>query len=75
MSEVADLKRQIELECVFIHAALYAPALTARHDIIAKKYDRLRAYQERLKVLAGEEIAFQTVTHAYHQVMEGGANP
>jgi len=68
-SEVARLRRQIELECESIHLAMYGYAAVARHQIIEHKYNALGEYQEQLETLVGEEEAANIVRDTYIKVI------
>lgn len=52
-SEVALLRRRIEQECVALRQALDGFAISASHEAIMARYDRLGACQEELEKLIG----------------------
>jgi hypothetical protein len=64
-SEVARLRKQIELECAAMQQALHGFALTALHEIIQRKYESLGHYHEQLEQLVGEKEAALITTEIY----------
>ncbi|HTI15255.1 MAG TPA: hypothetical protein VL461_11920 [Dictyobacter sp.] len=68
-SEVAKLKEQIEHICQAMNQYISGYAVTARHDIINKKYTILGAYQEQLGLLIGEEQALDVVMETYNHLL------
>ena len=69
MSEVARLRKQIELECEAMKQALYGYAIVASHDVINHKYDNLGRYQEELEQHMGKEEANVIVVETYMKVI------
>jgi len=72
-SDVARLREQIERETEAMQQGLYGSAITARHDLIAHRYDAMEQYHNELILLVGQEEAANILTDAYSQVMEKGA--
>ncbi len=70
-SEVARLLKQIELEAQAMQQALNGPAITARHDFIAHRYDSIGGLHEELIPLVGEEQATGLMYDSYRRGMEG----
>ncbi len=69
MSEVARLRRQIELECQSMRLALYGYANVASHEVIERKYKILGKHLEALDKLVGAEEADSIVTETYTRVV------
>ncbi len=69
MSEVARLRRQIELECESMRLALSGYAVVASHKFIEQKYNALGKYQEELEQLVGTEDANRMVVETYAKVV------
>ena len=69
MSEVALLKRQIELECEAMRQAMDGFRVTAAHDIIQHQYDSIGGIQEQLAAIVGEQEAAMITVEAYIQTM------
>lgn len=70
-SEVAQLRRQIELELESLQRGLYALSSGgARHAFINAKMDRVGAYQEVLADQVGENTATRIVCQLYVEAME-----
>ena len=57
MSEVARLRKQIELECEAMRLALYGYAAVASHESIEQRYNNLGRHQEDLERYVGKEEA------------------
>ncbi len=80
-SEVARLREQIELELEAMQRGLHGVAITARHDFIVARLDRLGTYQDKLADQVGYSAATEIVCQLYVQVMEqdmvlsGGSSP
>lgn len=53
MSEVARLRRQIELEYEAAQRALTSPAIIARHDFITQRMENMSRYMSQLVELVG----------------------
>jgi hypothetical protein len=65
-SEVALIRRRIEQECAALRLALDGFAVSASHDAIMARYDRLGACQEELEQLIGpqaSEVVCEVYTH------------
>jgi hypothetical protein len=70
-SEIAEVRRQIELELEAMRRGMSGLALgTARHAFIQARMDRVGACQDRLASHVGEETATQIVCKLYMQTME-----
>jgi hypothetical protein len=70
-SEVAQLRRQIELELEAMERYMTAFAVgTARHEFIRKRMERIGSCQERLAEQVGEMAAAQIVCNIYIETME-----
>ncbi len=65
MSEIAELRRQIELECEAMRLALSGYATVASHEVIEQKYNALGEHQEALGKLVGLEEANRIVVESY----------
>ncbi len=63
-SEVARLRQRIEQECAALRLALDGFAVSASHDAIMARYDRLGACQEELEQLIGSR-ASEVVCEVY----------
>lgn len=68
-SEVARLRRQIELECQAMKLALEGYAAVSNHKVINHRYKMLGEYQEQLEPLVGEQEAQRIVFDTYHEVV------
>ncbi len=65
-SEVARLRRQIELELEAVQRGLYGLASgTARHEFIRERMNRVETYQGQLAQKVGEETANEMVYSMY----------
>lgn len=53
MSEIARLRKQIELECEAMRLALHGYAAVASHKAIEQKYNSLGQHHEALEQLVG----------------------
>lgn len=69
MSEVARLRRQIELECEAMQLAMHGYACVASHQIIEHRYNSLGKYQEDLEKHVGKEEASRIVVETYAKVI------
>ena len=69
MSEVARVRRQIELECEAMRLALSGYAVVGSHTIIEQKYNALGRHQEELEQLVGKEEAKRIVVETYLKVI------
>ena len=70
MSEIARLRKQIELECESMRLALYGYASVASHGFIEQKYKALGRHQEALEQLVGKEEASTIVAETYTRVVK-----
>ena len=70
MSEVARLKKQIEMECEAMKLAMTGFRMTASHDIINHRYDQLGVHYEQLEEIIGEQAAFQVVMGALNAAID-----
>ena len=61
MSEVARLKRQIEMECEAMRLAMTGFRMAASHDVINHQYEQLGEYYESLGKLIGEKQAVEVL--------------
>ena len=69
-SEVARLRQQIELEYEAAMRGLTGTAITAPHEFITARLERIATCHEELKMLVGEQAAIQVVA----EVFEGAGN-
>ena len=69
MSEVARLRRQIELECEAMRLALEGYAAVASHQAIEQRYKNLGKHQEDLEKYVGKEEASSIVVKIYAAVV------
>jgi hypothetical protein len=69
MSEVAQLRRQIELECEAMRLAVYGYAAVASHEAIEQRYTALGKYQDALEQLVGKEEANTIMVGIYARVL------
>jgi hypothetical protein len=69
-SEVARLREQIELELEAMQRGMHGLAITARHDFILARLDRVGTYQDKLADQIGYTEATEIVCQLYVQVME-----
>ncbi len=70
MSEVARLKKQIEMECEAMKLAMTGFRMAASHDIINHRYDQLGVHYERLEEIIGKQAAFQVVMGALNTAID-----
>jgi hypothetical protein len=71
VSEIAQIRQQIELEIDAMRYALSGLALgTARHSFIQTKMERIGACQHSLAHHIGEDAANQLVCSLYVRTME-----
>jgi len=63
-SEVARLRKQLELEAESLMLLSTGFRNTASHEIINAAYDQLGEYQEKLIELVGEQKAAEIVVNA-----------
>jgi hypothetical protein len=69
-SEVARLRRQIELECEALERMAHGFAAVASHAAIMRKYRRIGACQEELARVVGEEASIDMMTGIYNEVVK-----
>jgi len=69
-SEIAQLRQQIELECIAMQQALTGFAIVSKHEIIQKRYEAIGRYQDQLEALVGKTEAALIVIKAYTKGME-----
>ena len=69
MSEVARIRRQIELECGAMRQALSGYAVVASHQVIEQKYNALGKHQEALERLVGKEEASAFIVETYTRLI------
>ncbi len=70
-SEVAQLRRQIELEFEAMQRGMTGLAMgVARHEFIRKRMDQVGSYQSRLAEQIGKQEAAQIVARLYVKVVE-----
>ena len=69
MSEVARIRRQIELECEALRLALYGPAIVASHTIINARYKNLGKQKEELAQHVGEQAATDELVQTYAKII------
>jgi hypothetical protein len=69
MSEVARLRRQIELECEAMRLAMEGYATVASHQIIEQRYTSLGQCQADLEQHVGKEEAASIVVEIYIKVV------
>jgi hypothetical protein len=74
-SEIAQLRRYIELECEAMQRAMTGSMVgSSFHQFIYMRMLRIGGYQERLASYVGEQGANHIVGELYCNVMEGGEN-
>ena len=69
MSEVARLRRRIEMECEAMKLALEGFCMTARHEMIDNRYRSLGTIQEELTEVVGEEEAARIACEVYIHII------
>jgi hypothetical protein len=75
-SEVAQLRRRIELECEAMQQAMTGLAAgVSLHRFIYMRMQSIRCYQECLAGYVGEDEANSIVGELYYAVMEGEESP
>jgi hypothetical protein len=70
-SEVARIRAQIEEECAGMRNGLYGYAITAKHEFIHARYNRLWELQDELARYVGEHQATQEIVELYIKVVNG----
>jgi hypothetical protein len=71
-SDVACLRRQIELECEALNQALAGYAILAKHEIIAHRHKMLNQYHEELTNIVGQKKALEISVNIYDQMVNPG---
>ena len=72
VSEVAQLRRRIELECEAMQQAMTGLAVgVSLHRFICIRMQSIKCYQECLAGYVGEDEANNIVGELYYAVMEG----
>ncbi|HEU0001980.1 MAG TPA: hypothetical protein VFQ36_13855 [Ktedonobacteraceae bacterium] len=67
-SEVARIKRQIELEYEAAHRSMYGFAVgAAKHEFINARVENIGRCHEQLKTLVGEQEAVKALAQALEQ--------
>ena len=66
-SEVARLRRRIEQEYEAAERALRGYAVTAKHEFITARMEKIGACHEQLKALMGEAAATHILAEALEQ--------
>ena len=69
-SEVARMRRQIEMECEALQHLTSGLAVTAPHSIIRHRYEQLGQAREHLAHLVGEGEATAITMQVYTRVLE-----
>ena len=69
MSEVARLRRQIEMECEAMRLAMDGYAAVTSHKVIEQRYKNLGKHQEDLEKHVGKEEARSIVVEIYTSVV------
>lgn len=69
MSEIARLRKQIELECEAMRLAMEGFAVVASHQLIEQRYNSLGKYQADLEQRVGKEAATSIVIEIYTKVV------
>ncbi|MEO9028115.1 MAG: hypothetical protein ABI413_04800 [Ktedonobacteraceae bacterium] len=68
-SEVARLRRRMELECEALKRAMGGFAIVASHEAIMQRYERLGVCREELGNLIGENDAEAAMCEVYNRVV------
>ena len=68
-SEVARLRQQLEMECIAMQQGLTGYAVTARHEIIQRRYEAVGHCQKQLEQLVGKEEAALITAETYVKVI------
>jgi hypothetical protein len=74
-SQVARIRAQIEAECEAMRNGFYGYAITAPHQFIHARYDRLGKLQDELAQYVGEHQATQEVVAFYIKALDGDEKP
>jgi hypothetical protein len=69
LSEIARLRKQIELECEAMKQAISGFKATASHDIINHRYSCIGDIQQQLIPLVGEQEANRIAVEVYIQTI------
>jgi hypothetical protein len=70
LSEVAQLRQQIEMECQAMLLGFRGYAAVARHEFISNKYKTLGQYMDQLESLLGPEEAERIACETYNAVID-----
>jgi 3-methyladenine DNA glycosylase AlkD len=73
-SEVARLRRRIEEEYEAAECAMHGYAITARHEFITARMEKIGACHEQLKTLVGEATATSILAEALEQAGSTGVD-
>ena len=68
-SDVARIRRQIDLEAEAIALAMNGPAIVANHAAIDARYRNLGKAKEELALHVGEEEATEAMTESYKRIV------
>jgi hypothetical protein len=69
LSEIARLRRQIELECEAMKQAMNNFRVTSSHEIINNQYNNIGNMQEQLATIIGEQEAAKIAIDIYIQAI------
>ncbi|GCE07025.1 hypothetical protein [Dictyobacter aurantiacus] len=69
MSEVAMLRKRIEMECEAMSRAMSGFRVTAPHEVINHGYNALGDLREQLAAIVGEHEATRIAVDMYIQVL------
>lgn len=75
MSEVARLRKRIELECEAMQRAMEGYAAVSKHEVIQNRYSNIGAIQQELAEAVGEKKALEIAVEAYYISVIGCCNP
>jgi len=70
LSDVARIRRQIEVECEAMRLAMSGFRIIGSHDIINHQFDQLGVHYECLEKLIGEQAAIEVVIGALDASIE-----
>jgi hypothetical protein len=68
-SEIAQIRRRIEEECLALKLAMEGFAITASHQAITARYDQLGIYQTELEKMVGEQAGKTFVCEMYAHII------
>ncbi|GCE16747.1 hypothetical protein [Dictyobacter kobayashii] len=69
MSEIADLRNRIELECQALRSLMEDFRQTAPHHIIQSRFESITPLQKQLSAHIGDEEAARMVVETYIRVI------